>query len=168
MSDPAPVVADAGPLIVLAAIGQIDLLGELYGRVLIPGAVFLEVTVAGLDRPGSSELGAAPWAVRTPVDPQPDLLLRRGLGLGESEAITLAFRSDARLLLLDDRRARQIAELAYGLRVKGAAGILVESKKRGLIASVASPLEQMRIAGYFLGQPVIDRALREAGEEGSS
>jgi hypothetical protein len=168
MPDDRPVVADAGPLIILSAIGRIDLLGDLYGSVLVPEAVFAEVTGAGLHRPGSAELAAASWAVRTQVEPPPDLLLGRDLGGGESEAITLAFRRDARLLLLDDRRARQVAELAYGLRVKGAPGILVEAKKRGLIKSVGPLLEQMRARGYFLAQPVVDRALREAGEEDSS
>jgi predicted nucleic acid-binding protein len=168
MPDVRPVVADAGPLIILSAIGQMDLVGELYGQVLVPEAVFSEVTGAGADRPGSAELAAARWAVRTQVEPPPDLLLGKDLGLGESEAITLAFRRNARLLLLDDRRARQVAELAYGLRVKGAPGILVEAKKRGLIKSIRPLLEQMRAKGYFLAQAVIDRALYEAGEMDSS
>jgi hypothetical protein len=46
-------VANAGPLIVLAAVGQLDLVGQLYGEVLIPEAVFDEITGAGAGRPGS-------------------------------------------------------------------------------------------------------------------
>jgi predicted nucleic acid-binding protein len=164
VSDALPVVADAGPLIILSAIGKIDLLGDLYGSVLIPDAVFFEVTTVGADRPGSAELLAASWAIRAEVQPPPDLLLAWDLGAGESEAITLALRRHARLLLLDDRRARQIAEIGYGLRVKGAPGILVEAKQRGLIRAVQPLLEEMRARGYFLAQSVIDRAISEAGE----
>jgi uncharacterized protein len=94
----------------------------------------------------------------------PDALLAEDVGPGEAEAITLAVRRHARLLLLDDRRARRIAEVAYHLRVKGVAGILVTAKRRGLVASVRSVLEEIRANGYYLAQTIIDRALCEAGE----
>ena len=164
MSDSGPVVSDAGPLIILAAVGQIDLVGHLYGQVLVPEAVFEEITGAGAGRPGVDELVVASWAVRTKVDPPPDPLLAQDLGRGETEAITLAVRRGARLLLLDDRKARQIAEVAYGLRVKGAPGILVAAKRGGFIASVRPHLEQMRAKGYFIAPPVVERVLQEAGE----
>lgn len=38
------VVSDASPLISLAAIGQLDLLRELYAEVVIPVAVHREIT----------------------------------------------------------------------------------------------------------------------------
>lgn len=158
MPEPGPVVANAGPLIVLAAVGQLDLVGQLYGQVLVPETVFEEVTSAGAGRPGATELPAAAWAVRTKVDPPPDPLLAQDLGRGEAEAIALAVRRGARLVLLDDRRARQIAAVAYGLRVKGAPGILVAAKQRGLVGSVPPFLEQMRATGYFLAPAVIERA----------
>ena len=39
------IVGDSSPLISLALIGQLDLLPKLYRRVLIPPAVWNEVTV---------------------------------------------------------------------------------------------------------------------------
>src|SRR3972149_3046244 len=98
MPERGPVVANAGPLIVLAAVGQLDLVGRLYERVLVPEAVFEEITGAGAGRPGAMELPAATWAVRTTVDPPPDPLLTQDIGRGETEAITLAVRRNARLL----------------------------------------------------------------------
>lgn len=164
MPEAGPIVTNSGPLIILAAVGQLDLVGRLYGSVLVPGAVFAEVTGGGPGRPGAIELAAASWAVRTEVVPPPDPLLLQDLGRGEAEAITLAVRREARLLLLDDRKARQVAEVAYGLRVKGAPGILVAGKRQGLVPSVGRLLEEMRARGYYLAQPVVDQALREAGE----
>jgi predicted nucleic acid-binding protein len=67
-------------------------------------------------------------------------------------------------VLLDDRRARQVARVTYGLRVKGAPGVLVASKKAGFVTSVRPFLEQMLARGYFLAPAVVERALREAGE----
>ncbi|HEY4591712.1 MAG TPA: DUF3368 domain-containing protein, partial [Thermoanaerobaculia bacterium] len=61
-------------------------------------------------------------------------------------------------------RARRIAEQAYGLRVKGSAGILVAAKQAGLLPAVQPLLEGMRAQGYRLSQRLIDRAVLEAGE----
>ncbi len=44
------VIADATPLIYLAAIGKFDLLGALYGRIVIPSAVYDEVVIQGAGR----------------------------------------------------------------------------------------------------------------------
>ncbi len=39
-----PVVSNAGPLIALARIERLDLLEELFGEVIVPQAVYGEVT----------------------------------------------------------------------------------------------------------------------------
>ncbi len=44
MPDPGPVVSNSGPLIALALVGQQEVLGRLFGKVLVPGAVFREVS----------------------------------------------------------------------------------------------------------------------------
>lgn len=49
------VVADAGPLIHLAGIGQLELIHRLPAEVLVPRAVFDEVVVVGAGLPGAAE-----------------------------------------------------------------------------------------------------------------
>jgi predicted nucleic acid-binding protein len=49
------VVSNAGPLIVLAKIGRFDLLQSIFGRLIIPQAVYDEVAIAGAGRPGADE-----------------------------------------------------------------------------------------------------------------
>lgn len=164
MNETGVIVTNTGPLIALATVRQLGLLGRLYGSVLVPEAVFQEVTVFGQHRPGAAELATATWAVRTPLITPPDPFLARSLGSGEAEAIALAVQHQACWLLVDDRRARRVAELAYQLRVKGAAGILVAAKRKGLIPAIAPLLAGMQTAGYYLASNVIERALQEAGE----
>lgn len=53
------VVPDAGPLIYLAGAGHLDLLPQLYDRVVVPGVVFDEIVVAGTGLTGSREVAAA-------------------------------------------------------------------------------------------------------------
>ncbi len=47
------VVADSGPLIALARIAQLGLLPQLCSRILVPPAVWDEVTVHAADAPGA-------------------------------------------------------------------------------------------------------------------
>lgn len=164
MPEGGPVVANSGPLIALATVTQLDLLGKLYTTVLVPDAVFVEVAGAGPGKPGAVELPNATWLRRVSLAGAPDPLLSQGLGPGETEAIALALTSGARLLLLDDRRARRIAEVAYGLRVQGVAGLLVTARRRGLVPAVRPLLAAMRSRGYFLSPRLVERACREVGE----
>jgi len=44
------VVTNAGPLMALAKLGLLHLLGRLYGKVLMPGAVYDEVVLRGMEQ----------------------------------------------------------------------------------------------------------------------
>lgn len=87
------VVADSGPLIVLAAIGHLELLRELYGRVLVPAQVHHEVVVAGDGKPGSAEVGAAGWIVVEPVEEGDPVCAGLAITLDPGEAAALALAS---------------------------------------------------------------------------
>ena len=61
------VVADATPLIYLAATGKFDLLHTLHGCIVIPEAVYDEVVTQGGSRPGAVETATATWIERRQV-----------------------------------------------------------------------------------------------------
>lgn len=157
------VVADSGPLIALALGRCLHLLRDLYGTVLVPDAVWREVTEAGQGKAGAAEIAAASWLARTALGRSPDPLLRAELGPGESEAISLAADRNA-LLIVDERQARRIAEIAYGLRVRGTVGTLVLAKRRNLVPEVRPVLERMRLGGYYLADALIEAACESVGE----
>lgn len=159
-----PVVVNSGPLIALSLLDSLDLLLRLFSDVRVPAAVFEEVVTAGQSRPGAKHIAAATWLQREPANPAPDPLLAEELGKGEAEAIALAVRIRATWLVLDDRKARRIAEGAYRLNVIGTAGVLVRAKKTGLLSSVGPSLSSLRAAGYFLFDRLVRAALEAAGE----
>lgn len=158
------IVCNTGPLIALSILGQLHLLERLYRRVLVPEAVRREVVGAGAGRIGASEVQAASWLERPDGEILPDPLLSGQLGPGEAAVIATAHRLQAQLVLLDDRRARLVAERAYSLRVKGTAGILVSAKRAGLISAVRPLLQSLSREGYYLSDRLIERATREADE----
>jgi predicted nucleic acid-binding protein len=168
MADEGPIVCNAGPLIALSMIGQLDLLESLYERVLVPEAVLQEVSGDGLGRIGAAEVKAASWLERIGEGTVVDPLLATELGPGEAAVIAAAHRLGAGLVLIDERRARRIAEHAYRLRVKGSAGILVSAKRAGLIAAVRPFLTSMVSQGYYLSERLVERATQEAGEAATS
>jgi predicted nucleic acid-binding protein len=159
-----PILCDAGPLIALSLIRQLDLITRLYGHVLIPEAVLLEVVESGAGRAGAIEVHSAPWIQCIRLNAPPDPLLAEELGPGEAEVIAAGYQLNARLVLIDERRARRIAEQAYKLRVKGSAGVLVSAKRAGLISKVRPLLLSMCHKGYFLSERLIERACAEADE----
>jgi len=82
------VVADTSPIDYLVLIAQIDLLNQLYARILIPPAVLAELKHPAAPKP------VRKWADNPPqwlevLSPKSSLILAQ-LDLGESEAISLA------------------------------------------------------------------------------
>jgi hypothetical protein len=162
--DDSVVVVDSGPLIALATLGKLDLLKSLYSDVLLPAAVLREVVEAGTGRPGAADVAQAMWLQRVSLDRPPDTLLLQELGPGEAEVITVAVQRGGASVLLDERRARRIAEVVYGLKVRGTVGTLSTAKRRGLVIELRPLLESLQRSGYFIAPAIINRACREVGE----
>ena len=127
------VVSDASPLISLAVTGHLELLKNLYGQVLIPEAVYQELTDSDPGLPGTIEVQTLEWIVSHPVTNVIVVRALQGeLDHGEAEAIALAVEVQAELVLIDERRARAVAT-RLGLNVVGVLGVLVEAKHKALI-----------------------------------
>jgi uncharacterized protein len=157
------VVADSSPLIGLARIGQLEILHKLASRVVMPPAVQAEVTVQRREAPGAEGIRRATWIeVETPdhleVEPLAILLDR-----GESEAIALARRLPNATLLLDDARARRVAE-RLGLRRIGTVGLLRRAKQADLISAVKPHLDALMANGIYIDRRLIDAVLKDVGE----
>jgi len=87
-AEPDLVVSNAGPLISLSTVSQLDLLRALFGQIAIPQAVYDEVVVHGEGEPGSREVGESDWIrIQHVKDHLAVELLRETLDAGESEAI---------------------------------------------------------------------------------
>lgn len=153
-------VVNAGPLVALSLAGRLDLLPSLFKEFWIPEAVYREVAVAGLGRPGAAALTDATWAERVRAGPDPDPLLVAELDPGEAAVISLARASMPCMAVIDEKRGRRIAQQVYGLPVKGTAGLLVEAQRRGLLNDLRTTLKDLKRAGYYLSDAVIEGACR--------
>lgn len=160
------VVANASPVMNLATIGQLDLLNRVFGRVMIPKAVWREVVVDGIGQPGVSAIESAEWLQVVPVENDSFVrVLRQELDAGEAEAIALAVQCKADLLLMDEKIGRETAGF-LGIEVMGLVGLLYMAKRKGLIAVIAPELETLRHkAGFWISDHLVAQTLRLAGED---
>ena len=158
------IIADSGPLIALARIKHLELLPTIFGRVVVPGAVFRELTEGAAEgRTGAEAVRNAGWIDVQHADPELTAAFSLIVDAGESEAIALAVRAPSSLLIMDDRRGRRLA-LDRGLRVKGTVGLLVLAKQRGLVPAVRPLLAALEFVGIFVTPQLLASALVEAGE----
>lgn len=157
------VIADSGPLIALARIGQLDLLPTLCERIIIPVGVWEEVTVTDPEAPGAEAVRSVTW-LEVQTAPAPlvsalSILVDRG----EAEAIALAQTVEHSLLVADDARARRVAE-RLGIRRIGTVGLLRRAKQAGLIGLLHPQLEALQKNGIYIREALIKAVLREVGE----
>ena len=163
-AEPDLVVSNAGPLISLSTVSQLDLLRALFGQIAIPQAVYDEVVVRGEGEPGSREVGEADWIKIHHVKDQLAVeLLRETLDAGESEAIVLAQELNAKYAILDDGLARRKARLIK-LRLVGTLGVLLMAKEVGLIPAVKPILDELRQTEFRVSDRVYQDVLAKAGE----
>jgi predicted nucleic acid-binding protein len=112
----------------LAKLGLLDLLGRLYGKVYMPGAVYDEVVLRGEEGGFSDSLQVKlaiqrkQLIVKEVKHPRADVA---GLPLheGEKAVLSLALENNANLVLLDDMLARSEAQ-TLGFSVKGTLGVI--------------------------------------------
>ena len=159
------VVSNTSPIINLAAVGQLDLLRQLYGKVIIPQAVYHEITVIGAGQPGAMEVQTLEWIETKQVTNRAlVMVLQTELDEGEAEAIALAIELRAGLLLLDERRGRAVAS-RLGIRFVGLLGVLIEAKQKGYHPAVKPVLDDLVTkAGFWVSQQLYARVLQAAGE----
>ncbi len=126
------VVSDTSPICYLLLIGEIELLPQLYGQVLIPQTVQQELANERSPAVVQAWISQPPkWLVIQTVNVPSDSGLDN-LDLGERAAIILAEQRGANLVVLDDLLGRQVA-LSRQLRVTGLLGVLDEAARQKLV-----------------------------------
>jgi predicted nucleic acid-binding protein len=159
------VVADAGPLIALGRLRKIELLTQIFAKVIVPRTVF-EETQFRSDLPDAQTIFAAQqsgvFIVENSSVGSASLPPDGELGDGEAAAISLA-AALGHGVLIDDKHGRAVAA-TLNLRVIGTVGVLLIARRRELIPALKPLLEELKVSGYYLSAELIQGALRRVGE----
>ena len=153
----ARVISDAGPLIALAKVDSLFIPRDLFDRIRIPEAVWIECR----EKPGEDSRRieqAAREGWLEVVSVAAGQARSRSLGTGEVEAIQLALETGNALLIMDDRLARREA-MRHGLSYIGTARMLHLAERSSLIDDAEVVLQRMAACGYRVS-PLLLRQLK--------
>ena len=155
------IVADSSALIALATCDGLDVILRVYDDMKVPEAVYAEIVSP--EKSKSDELGTFLANRVVKVDITRWVLTAGGLGRGEIEAMALYKQLTADALLIDDHRARVIAEHNQ-INCIGALGLLLIAKQDGKLAEIAPHIQKLRDSSIHYGDALLDRVLKLAGE----
>ena len=159
------VVSDTTPLISLLKIKRIGLLEKLFGEVVIPQAVFTELTVDIRFAEEAEVIKNEKFISVKEVSNMASVnILKRATGLdqGESEAIVLSDEIQADILLMDEAKGRKISD-QMGIHIMGTIGILMVAYEDDILTAdeVNKCIDGLQNAGRHIGhkhyQMLLDR-----------
>jgi predicted nucleic acid-binding protein len=116
------IISDTSCFIILSKIGELNLLQKVYGQIITT----IEI---------ATEFGEIlpEWITIHPViDKYRQQLLEMQIDKGESSAIALALETPDCTIILDDYKARKIAN-RLGLHYTGTVGVIVKAKLNAVI-----------------------------------
>ncbi len=153
------VVSNTSPIISLARIEQLKLLNQLFAEILIAGPVYSELVA----QPASAlELNSTPWIKVHELTDNALLAQWRKqfrLGRGELSTILLAKELSVDLAIIDEKKARQLAQ-RENLRVVGTLGILEESYRRKHIHDLRMCYQSLLSTGTYIDRRLLNMSLQ--------
>jgi len=151
------IVSNTSPINYLILIGQIDLLPELFRQIIIPQAVYSELSDTEAPKLVRTWIATPPdWLKIQPVSQASDTIIDL-LDPGERAAILLAQELNADLILLDDMKARRAAK-DRGLGITGILAILDQAATMKLI-DLPAAVQSLENTSFWASDTLFQRLL---------
>ncbi len=158
------IVSNTTPLIAFLKKNELNLLKNIFNEILIPKAVYKEIIETSQDYDKEKEILeneiSKNWIKIYDVKSLkfPDL----NLGKGETEAINLCFEISTPLLLIDEKKGRNIAK-SFKIDVLGTLGIFSLVHKRDLKnkQDIIENLNLLIKSGFYVSSEVILHFLKQ-------
>ena len=156
------IISDTSPNTNLIQLGKLDLLQRLFATIIIPNKVYEELVVYENHRIIMESIN---WITVIPVsDTEKVELLKRELDAGEAEAIVLAKELNCDLLLIDERKGREVAQ-SQNIKIIGLLGVLIRAKQQGFIPLLRPLLKRLtNEIGFRVDRNLFEYILREVNE----
>jgi predicted nucleic acid-binding protein len=150
---PKAIISDTSCFIILTNIGELELLHKVYGQIVTTHEIAAEF---GERLPEWVEIAEF-------KDKYRQTILELQIDKGESSAIALALETPDSVVILDDYKARKIAE-RLGITFTGTIGVIIKAKLSGIIPSIKPLLEKIKQTDFRLSDEIETQAMKEAGE----
>lgn len=156
------VIADAGPIFSLAIIDKLELLNEIFDDIKIPRAVWHEIT---LDKKTTFYGKIHDYFEHSVLDISGFNELTLIMDYGESEAVLLYKELNAQFLLIDDKKARNIAE-NFDIKCVGTLGLLSMAREKELIDKLKPLFETLLNNDRYYSINLLNKILDKHNEAG--
>lgn len=161
------VISDTTPVISLLKADRLELLRELYGTVLMPEAVYKELTENPVYIKEAEIIKKTHFLSVARVENTTSVNILRaitGLDAGESEALILYGEQKADLLLMDERKGRSVAK-QLNIMFMGTVGILMLAFDKNLLQAeeVNLCLDSMITNGIRLDKKICNMVMSHVG-----
>lgn len=158
------VVVNTTPLIALSHTGQLDVLKKLYGEIVIPEAVYTELSAKAESICKKTVDKSLDWIRVDKIKNQmAKAMYKTQLHDGEVEVMILSKEIGADVVIIDDANAKKHAKY-LGLSVTGTLGVLIKAKQEGYVKELKPILQQMVENGIYISQSLIVLCLKQVGE----
>jgi len=147
------IIADTSCLIILSKIGELDLLRKMYVKIYTTDEISFEY---GDQLPEWIEIVKV-------KDKYKQQLLELQIDKGEASLIALALETPDSTLILDDYKARKIAE-KLKLNFTGTLGIIIKAKQKGIIPSVKLIIQKMKETNFRIDSNLESEILKKSDE----
>lgn len=154
-------ISNSSPLILLAKIGQLELLKKLFGYVTITDDVKAEVLIE--NKPGSANISAAIGEGWIKVA-NPKRMVELGLGKGENSVISLA-KQKKDGVILDDATAIRAAK-ALGVNFLRTTTLVIMAVEKKFVSKkqAVSIINELIGTGYYVRPKYISAILTKLSE----
>ncbi len=147
------VIADTSCFILLDKIAELSILQKLFGEVYTTPEVMKEF---GKPLPD--------WIhVEASIDRKYQYLLAQEVDLGEASAIALSLEKNDTLLILDDRRARRLAE-KLDRPFTGTLGVVARAAREEIISSLDAVIAKIKQTNFRFSEATFDE-IRKAAQK---
>jgi predicted nucleic acid-binding protein len=155
-------IADTSALIALSICDSLQLLDDIFTKVVVPEEVFIEAIKS--NKPEAQLIKKYLQGKVVKVDMGDFIYLDGYVDAGETEAMKLYKTLSADKLLIDDKRGRKIAKL-NNISIIGSLGILIHAKQLGLIREVKPRIDKITNSAIYLNASLIEHVLEISGEQ---
>ncbi len=156
-------VINASPLILLAKVGQTDLLAKLTTELIVPDQVAREIMAGPVEDPSVDWLEGPGAGFIVPSAPSTASIAAWDLGAGESSVLDWALANHDFEAILDDRAARKCAAV-HSMQVRGTLGGILAARHHEFIPAAKPVIEELLRAGLHVDRELIANALRLVNE----
>ncbi len=153
-------IADTSPLISLIVSGKLNIIEEIFGEYYIPKGVWDELTSHNELSNYKDELKILSEKVKYT---QSFFIEIGGIDKGETEAIVLYKELNADLLLIDDRKARKVAEL-LDVKCIGTLAVLFEAKEKGIVKELRTVFKLFIQKKRYFSKKILNELLKMSNE----